>query len=443
MEIQGDRVTVSVETISTESVRFVKELYPRLKPVDATIEQYRTALENLPPIVIARGGVLVDGYHRWQAHVRESVETIQAEDLGDLSDTEIFNESIRRNATHGQQLSRKEKEALAGKLWQTLGHLDKMEREAEIAAILSASASKVREWTKEARKLEQVALETAVVDAWLNIEGSDRALAERFGVDHKTVARWSGEYCQLWQDSPPESRQEFDVWQFATADKDDGQQSYFGAVPPQVMENLLWFYTEPGDVVVDLFAGSGTTIEVAKRMGRRVWASDIRGNHSAPYLPIVQHDAATGWPDAAPRKAKLVFLDPPYWQQAAGRYSSEPGELAEMDLDAFYSAWWHVAKSAMEHAERVAFIISPTQREDGSVIDHATDMLRAFTAEAWSVERRIIVPYSTQQATGQQVTWCPEHERRGGKGSGTPYALIAKSNCRPLEEIFGPVRPVI
>lgn len=404
-------MSATVETISTDSVRFVKELYPRLKPVDATIEQYRTALENLPPIVVASDGVLVDGYHRWQAHVREGVEMIQAENLGSLTDSEIFNESIRRNATHGQQLSRREKEALAGKLWQTLGHLDKMERESEIAAILSASPSKVREWTKEARKVEQQVLEVAVIDAWLNIEGSDRAIAERFGVDHKTVARWSGENCQVWQNSPPESRQDFDVWQFATADKEDGQQSYFGAVPPQVLENLLWYFTDPGDVVVDLFAGSGTTVEVAKRMGRRVWASDIRGNHSAPYLPIHQHDAAAGWPDTAPRKAKLVFLDPPYWSQAQGRYSSEPGELAEMDLDAFYAAWWQVAKAAMDHAERVAFIISPTQREDGTVIDHATDMIRPFTADAWSVERRIIVPYSTQQATGQQVTWARDNKR--------------------------------
>ena len=43
-------------------------------------------------------------------------------------------------------------------------------------------------------------------------------------------------------------------------------------MPPQVVENLLWFYTDPADIVGDLFAGSGTTIDVAKSMGRRVWA---------------------------------------------------------------------------------------------------------------------------------------------------------------------------
>jgi ParB-like chromosome segregation protein Spo0J len=105
-----------IQEIPTSAVRFVKELYPRLKPHDDVVERYRDALENLPPIVVARGGVLVDGYHRWQAHVREGAETIQAEDLGNLTDAEIVRESIKRNATHGQQLSRRDS---FGPRWRT------------------------------------------------------------------------------------------------------------------------------------------------------------------------------------------------------------------------------------------------------------------------------------------------------------------------------------
>jgi DNA modification methylase len=67
----------------------------------------------------------------------------------------------------------------------------------------------------------------------------------------------------------PACRQHFDIWQFGQA---DGESSYFGRMPPQVVENLLWFYTDPGDIVVDPFAGGGTTIEVAKALGRRIWA---------------------------------------------------------------------------------------------------------------------------------------------------------------------------
>ena len=48
---------------------------------------------------------LVDGYHRWRAHVRENSEFIGIENLGNLTDAEIDRESIKRNATHGEQLS--------------------------------------------------------------------------------------------------------------------------------------------------------------------------------------------------------------------------------------------------------------------------------------------------------------------------------------------------
>lgn len=398
--------------IRTGDVRFVKELYPRLRPHDDVVERYRDAIDNLPPIVVARDGVLVDGYHRWQAHVREGIEEIQAINLGNLTDAEIIRESIRRNATHGQQLSRQDKQRMAGYLWTALADLPASERVKEIATLLAVSERSVQSWTKDVRKAEKQAQQDKAWDLWLDC-WSQRDIAEHIGVSVGTVNEWCSETANSRNlNEPPESRQHFDVWQFPTTDRDaGGQQSYFGAVPPQVVENLLWFFTEPGDIVVDLFAGSGTTIDVAKRMGRRVWASDIRGNHYSPHLPIHQHDATTGWPADAPRKADLVFLDPPYWRQASGRYSSEPNELAEMDLEAFYAAWEKVVKAVVGHARRVAYIISPTQLDDGSVVDHATDMLRPFWAEGWRVERRIIVPYSTQQATGQQVTWAREHRR--------------------------------
>lgn len=105
------------EEIPCASIRFVKELYPRLKPMDDVVERYRDSASNLPPIAVARDGVLVDGYHRWQAHVREEIEMIRVENLGDLTDAEIFRESIKRNSTHGQQLSRDEKKPLAARLW--------------------------------------------------------------------------------------------------------------------------------------------------------------------------------------------------------------------------------------------------------------------------------------------------------------------------------------
>jgi hypothetical protein len=35
--------------------------------------------------------------------------------------------------------------------------------------------------------------------------------------------------------TPPDSQQHFDIWEFPKADQDAGAQSYFGALPPQVV----------------------------------------------------------------------------------------------------------------------------------------------------------------------------------------------------------------
>lgn len=401
------RMPAQTIDLPIDQVRFVKELYPRLREDDAAIERYRAAIDLLPPIIVARDGILVDGFHRWQAHKREGTETIRAENLGDLADTEILFESIRRNASHGAQLSAKDKERLAGSLWPSM---DKDTRVAELAELLSVNERSVRSWTKDARTAEKQAQKDQAWDLHLDC-WTQQSIAKLIGVPQQTVADWLTDFGKSSIfGNPPDSRQHFDVWSFQTAA--DSNSSYFGRMPPQVVENLLWFYTNPGDIVVDPFAGGGTTIDVAKAMGRRVWASDRKP--STPTLPIHEHDITTGWPAGAPKKANLIILDPPYWQQAAGRYSDAATDLGNMTLDDFYVAWHQVMKVCAGHLApdgRIAYIISPTQLEDGSVVDHATDMLNACTDEGLTVERRIIVPYQTQQATGQQVTWARENKR--------------------------------
>ena len=395
------------DLVNVADVRFVKELYPRLREDDAAIERYRSALDRLPPIVVARDGVLVDGFHRWQAHRREGAETIAAENLGDLTDTEILKESVKRNASHGRQLEAGDKKRMADQLWRQ-GTRD----ESELCDLLSITPKTCKEYLRDAKRDEKAEQKAQAWDLHLNCL-SARQIAAELDVDHKTVSTWCGEFSNDLGNSPPESRQHFDIWTFPPARDDTaGSTSYFGVMPPQVVENLLWFWTEPGDIVFDPFAGSGTTIDVAKRMGRRVWSSDRKP--STPTLPIHEWEITTGWPDGAPSKVDLVLLDPPYWQQAAGKYSDDSDDLGNMSRDDFGTAWSGIVKTCADHLAddgRLAYIISPTQLEDGSVVDHATEMLDACRDAGLTVDRRIIVPYSTQQATGQQVEWAREKKR--------------------------------
>jgi len=388
-------------------VRFVKELYPRLKQDDAAIERYRAAVGLFPPITVARDGVLVDGYHRWQAQRLEGLQKIEVENLGDLADIEILKESIRRNATHGKQLETTDKKRLADQLYR-----QGMRDSEDLMALLSITKQTLDTYLREARHDEKETLKAKAWDLWLDCL-SEREIAEAIGVPQPTLSGEKGWLIEK-RNNPvfnqaPESRQHFDIWQFPTA---DGDSHYFGRMPPQVVENLLWLFTEPGDIVVDPFAGGGTTIAVAKAMGRRVWASDLVP--SGPLNAIHRHDILEGWPKDAPSKAKLVLLDPPYWQQAKGKYSNDERDLSNMPLEKFYASWAKIMRACAGHIAEggcIAYIISPTQQEDGTVIDHATDMLAAATRHHLHVTRRIIVPYQTQQATGQQVTWAREQKK--------------------------------
>ncbi|MGE5828844.1 MAG: DNA methyltransferase [Micromonosporaceae bacterium] len=403
------------ETIGINLVRYVKELYPRLEPSDQTIARYQETLDDLPPIVIARDGVLVDGYHRWQAHLRSGRTVIAAENLGDLADAEIFNESIARNATHGMALSRDDKRALAPKLWQARSHLKVGERIADLVQLLAVSERTVQQWTQDIRAQEKAEQQARAWDLWLNCR-SYRDIADAMdGPDEDTIGRWVSAKAQDCANADaPDPHMAFDVWSYG---RYDGDNSRFGKLHPGVVENLLWLFTDPGQIVFDPFAGAGTTIHVAKQMGRRVWASDRASAGEYPTLPIHTHDITTGWPVGAPTKVDFVLLDPPYWMQAAGRYSDDRADLGNMNLDDFLAAWSVTVKTCAEHVRasgRLAFIVSPAQDGDlatGRVVDLAWLMYRACEDAGLEVERRIIVPYSTQQATGQQVDAARSHRK--------------------------------
>lgn len=410
--ILGERmIDIEMQSVrmKTSDVRFVKELYPRLEEDNAAIERYRPAIDLLPPIIVARDGVLVDGFHRWQAHQRENVDEIKSINLGNLSDAEILRESILRNAHHGQQLSATDKRKLASRLWRDFVTLTSGERTVEIAKLLSVSESSVEKWTKDARAAEKKEQQNKAWDLWLNCLTQEQ-IAEEMTLPQRTVSDWLSEKRKNADFAKhPESRQHFDIWQFL---KSDGDSTYFGQMPPQVVENLLWFYTESGQIVFDPFAGGGTTIKVSKEMGRRVWSSDIKP--STPMLPIHEHNILEGWPVDAPKHADFILLDPPYWKQAFEKYGDNPQSLGNMSLDDFYTSWAKIIQTCSTHLApkgHIAYIISPTQCDDGSVVDHTTDMLRACWDARLTVKRRIIVPYSTQQATGQQVTWARENKR--------------------------------
>jgi len=105
-------------------------------------------------------------------------------------------------------------------------------------------------------------------------------------------------------------------------DTPKGNNKYPGVTPAFVIYNLIYRYTEPGDIVLDPMAGSGTTIDVCKAEGRRVIAFDI-----VPTRPDIQQADARNLP-LKDESVDMIFVDSPYGDNI--RYNEHPNNIGNI-----------------------------------------------------------------------------------------------------------------
>ncbi len=124
---------------------------------------------------------------------------------------------------------------------------------------------------------------------------------------------------------PPLRLQTTTLWEYPSQHYGDGHQGdprYVGATPSYVIWNVLQRYTVPDSLVVDPMCGSGTTLDVARDLGRRAKGFDL-----APYrADILRADARKLPLESA--SVDLVFLDPPYSDHI--RYSDDPACIGRL-----------------------------------------------------------------------------------------------------------------
>ncbi|MBA7589472.1 hypothetical protein ES708_31557 [subsurface metagenome] len=177
------------------------------------------------------------------------------------------------------------------------------------------------------------------------------------------------------------------------------------------MRTFIHRFTEPLDIIYDPFAGSGTTIDACKFMYRRFIVSDLTPDKSKE--EIIKHDIKDELPNNLPRP-NLVFLDPPYWKQAQGKYSDSKNDLGNMSLEDFYSAIRNFLKKIItKKPDRIAILIQNTQyaNENHEVEPHNYKLYNEVTKYKYDFEYEYILPYSTQQYLPQQVIVMKEKNR--------------------------------
>jgi len=191
----------------------------------------------------------------------------------------------------------------------------------------------------------------------------------------------------------------YNIWR---QQKRSDQITCFGNSEITWLDNLLYLYTKPFDVVIDPFAGGGSTIDLCKNRLRRYLVSDRKPLDTRSDIRL--HDIKDGvlappqWKDA-----RLIYLDPPYWKQAEGKYSQDKDDLGNMSLEQFNNSLAALIKQYTEKLKRgkvkdayIALIIQPTQwnAPERKFTDHIGDMLRLIKLP---VNMRYSAPYETEQ----------------------------------------------
>jgi len=430
-------------SIEIGKIVFDSSIYPREKPSSSTISEYADALiggAKFPPIVLEEGtNRLLDGYHRWKAYASvDGVSEIECEfhKIPEGITASLY--ALSLSSRNGMRPSTKEKKLAAQRQYKDHpGTPNKV-----IAQLAGVSAGKVAEYiapliaefeeTKRSVIMRlnflgwtQQEVSDKLQDLWPDAKGMSQPSIVAFlsenekfefliksdltkGLEPKTVAqRYALPEVLAWaiklQDiSDPEKMDElgikvqpYDHWNFQGCGDLFGAE-YPGRIPGELVAHVLYFFTEPGGMVLDPMAGSGTTLDVCLAMGRQCYAYDI-DNRSARF-DVLKHDMKDGWPERV-KKAGLIFWDPPYFEKKMEEYIE--GSISDLGRDEYLDFFARRLREAAEHVKpktKLAFLMSDWNDESGEregvfIWDYA----KIIQDAGWKLLRHIQVPLSTQQ----------------------------------------------
>jgi len=416
-------ISCELVTVPYESIRFDGGLYPRVNGHDPEIVQtYARDIEQIEDagkfISINLDGILLDGRHRHLAYKKNADGKTDFDVRVNRYNISSPLESYRlacRLQDMGKALTNEDRISSAKHLY-ALGD----QSQKNIAETLGVSQPTVAGWLSRTLKEAKEKKKELAYAMWLACHTQEE-IAEKVGVSLGTLPGWEQEF--LGKSESDNSRNStnftppiYNVWK---QQEKSNSVNHFGNSEPRWLENLLYLYTSPSGIVVDPFAGSGSTIDVCKKHGRRYFVSDrkpiVEREHE-----IRQHDLITDNSVQMPsvprwKDVELVYLDPPYWKQAEGKYSQDTNDLGNMTIEKFNESLSSIigafAKKLKNGKPRyIALIIQPTQWKapEKRFTDHVGDMLRAVKLP---VHMRFSAPYESQQCTAQMVEWAKQNKQ--------------------------------
>ena len=148
---------------------------------------------------------------------------------------------------------------------------------------------------------------------------------------------------------PPLRIQPTTLWDYPSQDYGEGQQGrpgYKGATPSYIIWNLLQRYTKEKELVVDSFAGSGTTLDVARDLNRKALGYDVH-----PTRKDVFRVDARKLPPELTGNVDFVFIDPPYGTHLD--YGPDPRDIGKLDAASPGGEYYRAMEQAFAEIRRI------------------------------------------------------------------------------------------
>jgi len=203
------------------------------------------------------------------------------------------------------------------------------------------------------------------------------------------LTRWK-QYEEIWTDS---------LWDIPSRARGDGHKlEYHGNFVPQIATQVFQRFTKAGEVVLDLFLGSGTSAVEALRLDRRCIGVELKpelvdhvrtrlAGHE-DRLVLLCGDSGSADTAAAVRTAlaawdgdyaDLLVLHPPYADII--RFSERDACLSNAGgAEAFYEAFRRVAAQGYEllRPDRFAVLVIGDKYEDGELVPLGFECMRVM-----------------------------------------------------------------
>lgn len=198
----------------------------------------------------------------------------------------------------------------------------------------------------------------------------------------------------------------YDIWNFAGINYSFGIR-YPGNIPAGIILNILHYYTEENDLVVDPMAGGGVTIDCCKHLNRNCLAYDIQPKRE----DIKKNDILLGYPDEA-KSCDLIFLDPPYSKKKEEDYG--PASISALDKENYFRSFNIIAKESyriIKGGGYLAFLMEPyIDYQDSSGSIWLYDYIKIFLGNNWFIERIYDVPQTSERYQGHDISRAKEEK---------------------------------